>query len=68
MRTSLTVGICTGCWARINPGPYFTRRVVRHLNDGNHNHDAVEVVPRGSERDKQCQIFNHYWVPRPKAT
>ena len=38
-------GYCTGCGFRINPGPQFVRRVKRHLNDGRHNHDAIEMQP-----------------------
>lgn len=38
-------GLCTGCGAWINSGPYFKRRVRRHLNDWKaHNHDAVEII------------------------
>ncbi len=37
-------GICTGCRAVFLPGPYFMRRIKRHLNDGWHNHDAVRLI------------------------
>jgi len=38
-------GRCTGCGAILDPGSYFTRRVVRHLADWDtHNHDAIEMI------------------------
>jgi len=43
-------GVCTGCGLVVNKGPYFTRRIMRHLNDRDrrlsetgHNHDAMEL-------------------------
>lgn len=36
---------CTGCYATILPGPYLTRRIIRHLADWEiHNHDALEHI------------------------
>lgn len=40
----MTYGICTGCNQLFFPGPYFKRRVVRHLRLLFHNHDAVELI------------------------
>lgn len=38
-------GCCTGCGVWISTGPYFRRRIRRHLADWeNHNHDAVEII------------------------
>lgn len=39
----VTDGVCTGCRKVIRHGPYFSRRIRRHLSDGYHNHDAVEL-------------------------
>lgn len=39
------VGLCTGCKAIIQPGPYFMRRIFRHLRLWWHNHDGVEYMP-----------------------
>lgn len=40
------VAICTGCKYVIYPGPYFTRRIIRHLALLWHaGHEAVELKP-----------------------
>lgn len=38
--------LCTGCGLVVNKGPYFVKRLLRHLNDGQHNHDAMELFDK----------------------
>ncbi len=42
--TPVRFGTCMGCGHIFFPGPYFVRRVRRHLRLGFHNHDAVAWV------------------------
>lgn len=43
-------GRCTACGLWIVAGPYFRRRIMRHLADWeNHNHDAVAIFSDGPE-------------------
>lgn len=51
-------GFCTGCGTVIRNGPYFTRRVRKHLSLSFHNHDAVEkLLQIGYRRFKGNQRF-----------
>jgi hypothetical protein len=46
----VTIAVCTGCRAIVRPGPYFQRRIVRHLQLRWHNHDAGALL--GVSREK----------------
>jgi hypothetical protein len=49
---TVSVGVCTGCSFVVVPGPWFKKRMVRHLRTIDHNHDACEMLrlSRGSVR------------------
>ncbi len=38
------MGVCTGCSFVILPGPWFKRRMVRHLRRQEHNHDVCFLI------------------------
>lgn len=40
----ITIAVCTGCREKFYPGPYFHRRIVRHLRQWWHNHDAARLT------------------------
>lgn len=43
---------CSGCRARVYSGPYFIRRIVRHLKLRFHSHDVMTIVTGGRKKNR----------------